>query len=216
MQRAIIVNLAGAHRSWLLSRHIRRLKPLLVVVSEAYNADEFFNNIPGYDYFRPHRGEYDCSVGVLVRREGVNKHFHGTTQMSYMWRGPFNPKKVHKPRIYVKGRLQVAGKDRSLRYMGVHFEPSGPKGRNSLAWYDSLEAVKRRLEYFPGDPGIVLGDFNATYKELRNRIPKKWQVHQGGKVDHFITRGLKVHRTKRLAKPVGMHGWFAIWFDWSD
>jgi hypothetical protein len=210
--KALIANIGGAHSVQKLRRDIRRHKPIIVVVSEAYFARKFLNSFPAYTNLQlPLKvGQTREALGVAVLiRDNSDILSTKPLRMTKFWHGPFHGK-LHSPRTYLKGRITTP-QEMKLRFLGVHFPSGGPDGPNKLAWNESKHTVDKWRAHFPNISYIALGDWNATITEMRVNF-KNTQIWQGGKVDHFMTSGIKKKKVIRLKPPVGMHGWFVFKF----
>lgn len=198
---------------------MRRIKPDVVVLTEAYRACDSIRSIAraqGYHVVQRH-----CSRGadtaVLVRRNlTIVKHWY--LRMKRAWTGPHHghqPPKSY-PVLWVRtaqGQMWVVA--------GVHF-PWVPwvkgkcafkSGQNLRAWRESW----RQVSSFIGRQKtrtVVDGDWNAMRCQLRRPARKVGaRLVSGTKVDHAIVRHVPATRRHIYRPPNRIaHGWIGFTF----
>ena len=195
-------NMHHQKTSRLFKRHIKKHKPVLVSMSEAY----VFDDVPvGYQLVETTNARYDTTVRALIRNDCdviSSSEIHMTDKWTYNGR-------TRKPRAYLKFAIKLPTGE-IIRVMCVHFEPGGPHGENAGPWHESLSRTERFLDfgYDQHADSLVLGDFNALAEELN--YATKFRVHEGGKVDHVISTVCRVEELNRLLMTPGVHGWYNI------
>lgn len=178
--------------------------PQVVVVTEAYYARKWLRTVAGYKLYQytRRRGAEAPDIAVLVRAD-LRLVKRRPFRMTISWRGPGG--RLHSPRVY-PAMVLFDGR-RRWPLMPVHFPSGGPAGPNVKAWHESWRRVSAWIEAREEAAGA--GDWNATARELTDRLRGGLQLVVGTKVDHAVSHGLHHATTERLTRlqPEGMHGW---------
>lgn len=198
---------------------MRKIKPDVVVLTEAYRACDSIRSIAraqGYNVVQRH-----CSRGadtaVLVRKNlTIVKHWF--LRMKRAWAGPHHgaqPPKSY-PVLWVRnaqGQMWVV--------VGVHF-PWVPwvkgtcafkGGQNLRAWRESWRKVSAFI-HRQQTRTVVDGDWNAMRCQLRQRAKDAGaRLVPGTKVDHAIVRKVPTSRRHLYQPPNKIdHGWIGFTF----
>lgn len=133
-------------------------------------------------------------------------------RMRRRWWGPFRGI-PHDGRAYWVLVVRFPGMRRRTRVVLVHLPPGGPsggrrtKGRNAPAWWESWRWLVRFARMHRRV--VIAGDLNATAAELTELltdVPKRHRgrrqlaglhLHPGTKVEHALTKGVRVHQLTR-------------------
>lgn len=204
----LATNVGGARRIKELKELAEKIKPDVIIATEAYYSDDFLRSIPEYrvKHYGKREGADAPSVAMLVRRK-IPLKFLRLIKMDRVWWGPFTNRK-RAPRRFVKGTIR-----KGLVWIPIlacHFPPGGPgggrDGRNRKAWAEAAAFAVSWLR--TRKRGVVVGDLNSLAGEARAFIaePADAKLIAGGKVTHSVTVGMRGTADVKNA-PEGMHGW---------
>ena len=202
----IAANIESRRRSPELRELIRRDRPDVVVVEQAYRARGFLARAAKREGYQHHQykaapGAEWTGIAVLVR-DNVDIVRTQPLVMEREWTGPKAGKR-HEPRVYPVLVLRKQGV--TFRVIGIHF----PTHNQPRAQAESARAVVSYVRDHPNSPIIAAGDWNMKAHEL-DRIAARCdaEVLTGRtKVDHALVRNANNGRRDRLPTPEPAHGW---------
>lgn len=214
----LCTNIETVRRSRALGRLVRKHRPDVAVVLQAYRAGLWLRVRFSARYkVRQYPGKEARGIAVLVRRgrrRGVRIERRQAWRMRQMWTGPKAGIR-HDPRTYPDFRLTKQGVAFGL--LAVHF-PTLNQGINAAAMRESFDAVTRWFDALT-IPGLAVGDYNREAHQLAPLVTATGAtLRSGGKVDHALVRGMRatVRKVpKEQAQPL-THGWSRYVFEIDD
>lgn len=186
----------------MLWNNIRKHKPDVVSVQQAYRARAFLRRIKGYKVFHHPRkpgAEYN-GVAVLVR-DDIEVVSVKWLKMNSHWVGG-KAGKHHTPRVYPALRLRK--KRAELYFVGVHL----PTHNSEAAQRESLQTICRYFNNHSNSAVAAAGDWNRRAVEMRwPARAVKGEYHDTGKVDGALTARCNHLVDFRVQFPGYAHGW---------